>query len=222
MSKKIIAVIAVVTIVFVSVFAACTKNEEEGIYIDKNDLDLVTDENGEKVLGEDGELIVFATDEDGDRIEKENGEYETLAQQFQPIEDDGVIEDYGFKFTIPDGWKTTNDFGKFENTKKTQIAEIDIINTTFKEYYKQNKDFYEKLKAEGIEVTWEDDVKLGEGFNNACRFTMKSDEGIAVMYFFENTDNIYKVLFNAEDASTAIDDSEALCKQIEFKPYTYY
>ena len=89
MSKKIIAVIAVVTIVFVSVFAACNKKDDDGIYVEIDDLNIVTDENGEKILADNGELLVYATDEDGDRIKNDKGEYETLAQQFQPIEDDG-------------------------------------------------------------------------------------------------------------------------------------
>ncbi len=224
MSKKIIAVIAVVTIVFVSVFAACNKKDDERVYVKHDELNLVTDENGEKVLNDDGEFLVYATDEDGDRIKNDKGEYETHAQQFQPIEDDGVIEDYGFKFTLPEGWKSTNELRRFENTDKSQVVEISVVEYTYKDYYKLNKDFYEQLKGarSDAKLSWEDDVKLGEDFKGVCRFTLTTEEGTSILYFFENTDNIYKVLFNAKDGATAAADSEALLKAITFKPYTYY
>ncbi len=224
MSKKIIAVIAVVTVIFVSVFAACNKKDDDGIYIKNDDLNLVTDENGEKVLNDDGGLLVYATDEDGDRIKDENGEYETRVQQFQPIEDDGVIEDYGFKFTLPEGWKSTKDFGYFENPGKSQELEIGIAEYTYDDYYNRNKDFYDQIKGQSIDakVSWEENVQLGESFKNVCRFTMATEDGIAVLYFFENSNNVYKILFNSKDSTTAIADSEALCEAITFKPYTYY
>ena len=166
MSKKIIAVIAVVTVVFVSVFAACNKKDDEGVYAKNDKYNLVTDENGEKVLNSDGELLVYATDEDGDRIKNDKGEYETLAQPFEPIEDDGVVEDYGYKFTLPKGWKSTNQVGQFENADKSQVFEIDVVEYTYKDYYKRNKDFYEQLKEAkpDVQLTWEENVNLGEEF----------------------------------------------------------
>lgn len=225
MSKKIIAVIAVVTVVFVSVFAACNKkDDDERVYAKNDEFNLVTDENGEKVLNDDGELLVYATDEDGDRIKNNEGEYETLAQPFEPIEDDGVVEDYGYKFTLPEGWKSTNQVGQFENADKSQVLEIDVVEYTYKDYYKLNKDFYEQFKAAqpDAQLTWEENVNLGEEFRSVCRFTMTSEEGTSILYFFENSGNIYKILFNAKDGTTAAADSEALCKTITFKPYTYY
>ncbi len=223
MSKKIIAVIAVVTVLFVSVFAACNKKDDDGIYVKHEDIDLVTDENGEKILGTSGEFLVYATDDDGDRITKANGEYETLAQEFQPIEDDGVVEDYGFKFNIPEGWKSTNTFGLFENEDSTQTIEIGVVKYTYKDYYKHNKDFYEKVKSQTTaEVTWEENVDLGKDFKNVCRFTFTTKEGATVLYFFGNSNNVYKVQFNTTDSANAIADSEALCKAITFKGFTYY
>lgn len=224
MSKKIIAVIAVVTIVFVSVFAACNKKDDDGIYVEIDDLNIVTDENGEKILADNGELLVYATDEDGDRIKNDKGEYETLAQQFQPIEDDGVIEDYGFKLALPEGWEATGDFGHFENKKKNQVVELTVVKYTYDDYYKLNKDFHDqfKSKAPDLKISWEENVELGKDFKGVCRFTMTVEETTSVLYFFENSGNTYKLLFNAQGSTTAIADSEAFCKAMTFKPYTYY
>ncbi len=225
MNKKIIAVLLVATVLFMCVFAACNKNEEEeGIYVKNKDIDFVTDENGEKVLDSEGRIIVYATDEDGKKIKDDNGEYVTQAQEFQPIEDDGVIEDLGFFFELPDGWKSTNEFGVFENKDANQVLEISIVKQLYDDYYEGTKEDYAELsKLDGVTATWNEDVDLGEDFKGLCRFTMGTEEGIIVMYFFENSKNLYKVRFIAEDnIDTAIADSEAMLKLMTFKPYAYY
>ena len=222
MSKKIIAVLIVFTVLFMTVFAACNSEEEEQIYVGKNEYDFVTDENGERVLNKDGEFLVYATNDKGKREKDENGEYITMAQPFEPIEDGDVIENYGYKFNLPKGWKTTYNPGEFINEKANQKLDIDVIKMTYSDYYDKNMDFYQQLKAAGQDVVWESDVDLGSDFAGACRFTLKHDDGMTVMYFFVNSGNLYKFLFNSADPATAVADSEALCKVINFKPFTYY
>lgn len=223
MSKKVIAVLIVLTVLFMTVFAACNSNEdEEKFYVSKDEYDFVTDENGERVLNEDGEFLVYAQDDKGKREKDENGEYITMAQPFQPIEDDDYIEDYGYKFNLPEGWKVGSKKGEFINEDAKQVVEITLPKYTYSDYYDQNMDMYQQLKALGETVTWEDDVDLGGDFAGACRFTLKKDEGMSILYFFVNSGNVYKVLFNAEEPATAIADSEAFCKVIDFKPFTYY
>lgn len=225
MNKKIIAVLLIATVLFACVFAACNKSEkEEGVYVKNDDINFVTDENGDKVLDSDGRIIVYATDEDGKKIKDDNGEYVTQAQEFQPIEDDGVIEDLGFFFELPDGWKSTDDFGKFENKKDGQHLEITIIKQAYVDYYNSNLTMYKDLKAVVGEesVKWEEDVDFGDEFKGLCRFTLKTEEGISVMYFFENSKNLYKVLFTSEKVENAVADSEEIIKALSFKPYAYY
>ena len=221
MSKKIIAILAVVTIVFVCVFAACEK--QTGVYADEKDFEFVTDENGEKVLADDGQLIVYATDENGKQVTNESGEKETVRQQFQPLEKDGVIEDYGFKLALPEGWKADDsEFGKFTNKSKNQNCEISVVKYFYADYYELNKTFYNKLKASKTEVNWEDEVDLGKDFEETCRFTMKSEGNVSVLYFFENSNNVYKVLFTGTDSDTFIAETEDFCKAMEFKNFEYY
>ncbi len=220
MTKKFIAILTVITILFVCVFAACEK--EESIYIDNDEYDFVTDENGERVLNKDGEFLVYATNDKGKREKDENGEYITMAQPFEPIEDGDVVENYGYKFNLPKGWKTTDNPGEFINEKANQKLGIDVIKMTYSDYYDKNIDFYQQLKAAGQDVVWESDVDLGSDFAGACRFTLKHDEGMTVMYFFVNSGNLYKFLFSSADPATAVADSEALCKVVNFKPFTYY
>ncbi len=210
-------------ILFVMVFASCEK--EEGIYADEKDFNLVTDINGDKVLSKDGELLVYATDEDGEYVTDDSGERVTMAQQFQPLENDGVVEDYGFKIVLPEGWETEGTkVNAFINKKKNEACEIKAVQYLYDDYYDINKDVYEELQENNIEVTWEDEVDLGEDFGKACRITMTHDGQISVLYFFENSGNVYKVLFSAEkvDSKSFIVDTVTFCKAIEFKNFAYY
>ena len=125
MSKKIIAILTIVTILFVCVFAACEK--ESTLYIDHKEYDFVTDENGEKVLAEEGRLLVYETEKNGKNVTDENGENVTEAKQFQPIENDGVVEDYGYVLELPDGWSSTEQYGMFENKKLKATCDVSVV-----------------------------------------------------------------------------------------------
>ena len=72
------------------VFTSCNKD----VYVNPStdsEYILVTDENGKKVLSEDGELIVYVTDVDGKKVKDDNGEYVTEIQGFVgQLEENGV------------------------------------------------------------------------------------------------------------------------------------
>lgn len=227
MSKKIIALLVIATVVFMCVFAACDKGTYVNPATDKK-YKLVTDEDGQKVLNDDGELLVYVTDEHGRIVKDENGEEMTEVQGFiGQIEDDGLVEDFAYKLLLPEGWKSVKDTtGEFENKKKEQTCSITILNEKYVDYYKMNKDFYDKLsKDKSVKLTWDEGLELRDGAEKVCRFTMQNEDGMSVMYFYENSDNLYKVLFvaqNAEDAESVLADAEDFAKSISYKPYTYY
>lgn len=225
MSKKIIAALIALTVVFMCVFAACNDNTYKNPASGEK-YELVTDEDGEKVLNDEGELLVYETDENGKKVTDENGENVTRVQGFVgQIEDGGVVEDYAYKLELPDGWKSVEDsYGKFVNKQKSQECSIDIVEYTYDDYYKLNKDMFNKLagRDEVVKIKWEDDVTDIRGAEKTCRFILQTEDGIAVLYFFENSGNIYKVLFNSETIESAEADALEFCKAIDFKPYTYY
>ena len=67
MKKRILILLMVVVIATSVALTACKKD----VYVDPStdkEYVLVTDENGKKVLSEDGELLVYATDENGKKI----------------------------------------------------------------------------------------------------------------------------------------------------------
>ncbi|MBQ6838224.1 MAG: hypothetical protein IJO44_05235 [Clostridia bacterium] len=224
MTKRIIALMAVATIVFVCTFAACGK-DEINVYADNKDFDFVTDENGQKVLSDDGEFIVYVTDEKGKRVTDSNKEEQTMFEQFVPLENDGVVENYGYIFTLPEGWKTdTADAGKFINKDKEAEASIGVVKYFYDDYYQLNKDTYETLKKELGEdaVKWEEEVDILPEAEKACRFIMEKDGAMSILVFFENSGNVYKILYNTTSVDSGVYDCEIFCKAITFKAFQYY
>lgn len=229
MSKKIIAALLIATMLFVCVFAACNKNKDEEdettrVYGDETEYAFVTDENGNRVYTPDGEFVVYVTDADGKQVTNADGVAETMVQQFVPIVEDNVAEYYGYSITLPEGWAVnTAKSGSFINEKKAQKVSITAVNEAYEDYYASNKGTYETFsKTDGVEVSWEEDYNLGDGCSQAVRFTLKSDKGMNVMYFFVNNGNLYKILFEAADPATAVADSEAICAAVSYKPYQYF
>ncbi len=228
MTKKIIALMAVVTIIFVCTFAACDKatytNPATG-----TKYELVTDENGEKVFSDDGELIVYSIDENGDKIKDENGEYVTQKQAFiGQIEENGVVEDYAYYLTLPKGWKTTDTFGTFERESKKQTIEIDIVEHTYEDYVEKCNQLYKDLlesKTEGTECTWEGGISVAGGTDDAYMMTCQSEDSTIVAITFARSGNVYNVRLvddgnkNVEEARA---DCIAFCNNLNFKPYVYY
>ena len=220
MSKKIIAILAVATILFVCIFASCEK-DDENIYIDDKEYEFVTDENGEKVLAEDGRLLVYETDEHGKIVKDENGEPVTYAKQFQPIQNDNVVEDFGYKLALPDGWKSTAEYNVFINPDKGYECKLTIVQYLYDDYYQMSTSVNEILIRDGYDLTWEEELDFPEEYKGICRKTLKIENDITVMYFFENADNVYKLLFTGTGDSL-IADTEEFCKAMDFKPFAYY
>ena len=226
MNKKIIAILTVATILFICIFASC-KKEENALYIDNKEYKFVTDENGEKVLAEDGRLLVYETNEHGKIVKDENGEPVTLVQQFQPIQNKNYIEDFGYTLTLPEGWKSTAQYGEFINPEKSYKCELSVVKYFYEDYYDMNKDVYNSIKEADFKdadtsVTWEEDIGFSDEYKGACRFIVRIEDAISITYFFENSDNVYKVLFSGESGDELIKDSEEFCKSMNFKPFAYY
>lgn len=233
MKKRVLVCLMVAVIALSVVFTACNKD----VYVDPStdsEYILVTDENGKKVLSEDGELLVYVTDADGKKVKDDNGEYETAVQGFiGQIEANGIVEDYAYYFTLPSGWKTVNNRGEFQNTLKKYSLEIRINDKTFNDYYAQLKQFGDAIKSGELATADNELNAQGEwyefDYDNADTkvylLMLKANDKLTATMFFSESDNLYVVTLTAPIGSDFTEVKEEMIKvyeALEFKPYTYY
>ena len=216
----------VATLLFVGIFAACNKtdkNEEaEKIYLEGDEYPFLTDDDGNKLLDENGEFIVYQTDEDGKYKKDENGNRITMPQAFQAYSERNKIEDYGYKILLPENWEIDKiNKGVFRNTVTEDKVSISVYDKSYQDAYELNYDTYEKLQQhDDVTVSWEENVTdLGEQCEGVIRFTLKVEGGMNVLYIFRNHGNIYKILFESKNPDTAISESIDICNAISYKLY---
>lgn len=230
MTKKCIAALAALTVLFLCCFGACNKGTYKNPATDQK-YQLVTDENGDKILSDSGELLVYVTDENGKAVTNENGEPETAEQGFiGQLTDGNVVEDYGYIVTMPDGWKfdeggdaTT----KFKNSARQAELEISVKdNMTYDGYYEYSLKAKDELEKEGMEVSFDAyDVPGADATGTLMIISLTGDNGKAMTVydaFFVNSENVYDVRMSTTNAK----DAEALFTEflnaVTYKPYRYF
>lgn len=233
MSKKIIisAVSLTLAIALVFVFSSCGKSKD--VYTDPQtgkSYILVTDENGEKVRSDDGELVVYVTEKNGKIAKDENGEPKTEVHGFiGQIKTGNTVEDYAYTVVLPDGWKTTNKKGYFENNSLKATATIDIAESTYSDYYSKSYAIYESIKeaADSGEadyaVTWSEDCEIPGADTKGVLMTLSGESLMRYFYFFENNGNVYKISIDFEAQSDNNKKTvDGFMGSITYKQYTYY
>ncbi len=221
MSKKIIAILTIATVLFVCVFAACEKKED--LYEDAEKFVFVTDENGEKVLAEDGRFLVYETDRNGEYVTDESGEKVTSVQQFEPIMENGVYEDYGFKLKLPEGWEVSEEAGNvFVNDAKDLTIEIRLVEKLYEEYYNSAESFYGELFANGIEGSIKEEPGLIKGAEKAFQLIVNAQDEAYISIVALNFGNLYNITLKAPEGKAKVEDMNEFLSGIEFKQFTYY
>lgn len=232
MGKKSIALLIVVIMCCTLIFTACNKDKYTNPVTGEQYI-LVTDENGEKVLSEDGELLVYATEENGEKIKDDEGNFVTEVHGFVgQLESNGVVEDYAYYFTLPSGWKTVSDRGEFENKSQNWSMNIKIIEYSYSEYYDSSKKMYENMTKEGFEdktqvkseAYW-DEFKYENAQTKVNLFSTKVADAMTFTMFFKNSDNLYVISLES-DNNDNFEEAKAemvnIYESLKFKPYTYY
>ncbi len=201
MKKRILCFSMVAVIALSVVLTACNKN----VYVDPSTSEeyiLVTDENGKKVLSEDGELIVYVTDVDGKKVKDDNGEYVTEIQGFVgQIEENGVVEDYAYYFTLPSGWKTVNDRGEFESKSTKSNLKIQILEDTIEETIDKIEKVYSALNGQQGKTEEEFKILKNVYDNNIVNgkinvVTLQHNGETKVTLAFQNSGNTYQFDFS--------------------------
>lgn len=135
MNKKIIAVFCIV-ILMISVLSACGKNK--GYLLAKDEYGVehayVTDENGETVLNEKGDIRIYETDVNGKIVKDEDGNpKENYVQKPSvSVNKDGSVTTDIFTLPVIDGWegnKTGKLVKKGTDEKCYILAEYETIET---------------------------------------------------------------------------------------------
>ena len=221
MSKKITVSVLALLLVCTSLFAGCSK---KGGYIDPisgDEMEIVTDAEGNNVLSEDGELIVYTKDENGEYVTDENGENVTHVQFFAgQVESNGVVEDYAYKIKTPDGWNFIGD-GKFKNKNETIEVAVSISKYTLAKEKEINN-----LIAEGIESNGGDSTINETYFESVdadgTLFKMKSDDVSFSVASFMKEGNLFRVQAMANGAYDTDSALDTFLAAMTFKPYKYY
>lgn len=146
MEKKIIAVACVLVILAVTLAACGSKylivENDDGM-----EYAAVTDEEGNTVVNEQGDIVVYVTDVDGDLVTDTNGEPQTNSITIPSVIADGdTVETADYTLTMPDGW-TANSNGRFTRDDNENVY---LQITNFGELEDQTLDTYVASMQENI------------------------------------------------------------------------
>ena len=212
MEKKIIAIV-MVTVLIITCFAACKKQEKTVKDDSGKEFVVVTDKEGNTVLNEDGEIYVYVTDENGDFLKDENGERQTNVIDFPKKLVSGLTyETPEIKFIMPAEDWTLGESGKFikNNTDENVFLNIKNLGKLDAGYFNSLHLFVEKEKSDNdqildeIKKTYPDSkaeitsVKITDKQVNAevLEFVVKDTDGKMVYYahgtYFLIGDEIFK------------------------------
>jgi hypothetical protein len=194
-------------------FAACKKAEKNGIPIidDKGTTRvLATNDSGETMTDDAGNLIIVVTDNAG------NAETQRVAPPDYYQYGD-TIETPKYSLTIPKGWEKTGSGKDVRLSHPATNSELNLVTMdgkTYEDALDSAEQVAELFKAEGtVETT--DAVICGV---DAIKYSMtKPDAGNAVFYIFEKNATVYSfysvILKENEDSI----DAEAIFNSIVFK-----
>lgn len=151
MEKKIIAVVSVV-ILLASVLAACGKKPTVTLK-EGQEYELVTDKEGNTIVNDNGELLVYAVDGNGKYVKDENGKRQQNAVTFPDVVvKKNVLETPDFVMTFPEEWKIskTGRATKTEYEKMSfKIEKLELKDDdTFESYTANVKEQTEYMASE--------------------------------------------------------------------------
>lgn len=172
---------------------------------------------------DDGAIVVYVTDEDGKLVTNNNGDSQTEVRPFEPISREDSVEYFAYKVDLPEGWSVTDVHNRFVNENTGCYVTIIPLPESYEDYYSSQRDFYDMLAAETPDaVSWTEDVYIGEGCTGVVRITLKGSDDASILYFFENSGNLYKILFESDSIEAILNDSIIFCQSISYLPYKYY
>lgn len=216
--KKILC-IALSLIAIATAFAACGKSSIKDTAIVpgvNGEIAAVTQENGDSLRDDDGNMIVVVTNPDGKPIKDENGENATMPVEISHCMVIGdKIEYSSFSVTIPDGWKAGKVYDRavINSDDKNETDKIVIVSKPLSEYDPAgaapgSELFSLTLGSDQIKVTknTKDKVTIAGVEAERTRVDLTSDvieTRVLSYYQFQGPNSVYGVTCYSKDASTA-------------------
>ncbi|MCH5189753.1 MAG: hypothetical protein J1F37_04245 [Oscillospiraceae bacterium] len=190
MNKKIIAAFCIV-ILMVSIFSACG-NKGYLLAKDENGVEhaYVTDENGETVLNEEGNIRVYETDAHGKIVKDKDGTLrENYVEMPEKLMTDKKYQTKEFVFIIPNGWGMGD--ANYISISQDGLSRIQFNNIGTKISQ------YNSIVAEEVDMANKivDEIKNSGG-------TAELKEGTATIT--SNQIEAYYMLFDAEIESDGV------------------
>lgn len=208
MNKKLVAVFCV-ALLMVSVFAACGKKAQT-VNIDGVEYPVATDDEGNTILSDNGEIAVYVTDANGKYVTDANGEKQTNLVDFpNRLVSGSKLETPAYVWTLPEGWTLSSSGIAYkdgtENNVYVKVLEIDPkgertleenVNLTLDTNNKQMEEVKKTYPDSAVEVK---DVKFSDDSIDGKCITVyiKDTDGKMLQYvdgiYFEAGGKTYKI-----------------------------
>lgn len=234
LKKRFIAAAAATIVVFALVFAACGGDP---IYTDPagNTMVAVTDESGNTVLNQGGDIVVYQTDTKGNIATDNSGVPMTLASRFpERLVEGKLVQTPTYTLTMPSGWSVVKDkYNVYKKKSEDALITVEIIDGyTLDEYLEYTESVIELLLVPDDEGG----VKKYEGMDTyeyvtakvtAHRFNLMQTDKEGNTYkwtavIFEKNGNLYKFIFEAPAKSFDKANFPEFLSAINYKNYKYY
>lgn len=216
---RIVAVALVIVLIAVITIIQVTKDNPRK-YVDEDGVEhlLYIDEEGNTVLSDNGQIVVYATDIYGDIIKGEDGEPQTNNIDFPDLIIEGNnLETPYYKMTMPESWtlKENGEYVYNENPDVTvQIVQLGEFNSDAEAYAKEQVKSLEEIAKLFEKEYPASSIKKTAGVitmkNIICRnvetIVGKTEDDImrySCEIFFVFNGNAYEVFFNCENYSYA-------------------
>lgn len=220
MEKKIKYIVAVfVAIILVVAIGATIYVNKKDIYVDDDGIEhwLVKNEEGNTILNEDGDILVYATDRKGKRQKDENGEYIMGTIDFPDVViNKTTVETPYFKMTMPKDWKV-EDHGSYTLKDNENVTlkinnlgkvEADTVDAYYKETMDKTKDLLAALKANYPQTESKEDACVITLKNLDCRtfeFKVCEESGEVFLYshsvIFLHKGQAYQITLRCQENS---------------------
>lgn len=196
MSKKIIAILLVFTLV-ITCFVACQKKKLDTVTINGEEVAIATDEDGNTMVNDENQLAVIVTDFDGEVITYENGEDQTRwVDVGSGFVGDGYVMGENYRFVLLEGWNGdvlgravkdgTDQKCYIQFVKSKEISEDETVDIYFENLDAQNEQLIEGLKKEGLTLTVDTNETTVKTYNGLHYVYKIVDGDGKVVHYAEN------------------------------------